>query len=70
MTFPVVFHPFGIALPAHAVFELAGYTLGFQLYLWLRRRSPAQRVPIEQNMWVIVGCVFGALIGSKLLALI
>ena len=70
MTFPVTFHPFGIPLPAHAVFELAGYTLGFQLYLWLRRRSPAQRVPIEQNMWVIVGCVFGALIGSKLLALV
>jgi prolipoprotein diacylglyceryltransferase len=70
MTFPVVFHPFGLPLPAHAVFELAGYTLGFQLYLLLRRRSPAQRVPIEQNMWVIVGCVFGALVGSKLLALI
>jgi prolipoprotein diacylglyceryltransferase len=70
MTFPVVFHPFGVALPAHAVFELAGYTLGFQLYLWLRRRSQAERVPIEQNMWVIVGCVFGAMIGSKLLALV
>jgi prolipoprotein diacylglyceryltransferase len=70
MTFPVIFHPFGIPLPAHAVFELAGYTLGFQFYLWLRRRSPAQRVPIEQNMWVIVGCVFGALIGSKILALV
>src|SRR5690349_15582384 len=70
MTFPVVFHPFGIPLPAPAGFELAGYTLGFQFYLWLRRRSPAQRVPIEQNMWVIVGCVFGALIGSKILALV
>lgn len=70
MTFPVVFHPFGIPVPAHAVFELAGYTLGFQFYLWLRRRSPAQRVPIEQNMWIIVGCVFGALIGSKILALV
>jgi prolipoprotein diacylglyceryltransferase len=25
-------------------------------------------VPIEQNLWLIVACVFGALIGSKLLA--
>ena len=52
--------------------ELLGYTLGFQLYLFLRRRMAraglAAVVPFEQNMWVIVGCVFGALAGSKALA--
>ena len=38
MTFPVEFHVFGKALPAHLVLELLAYTVGFQMYLLLRRR--------------------------------
>ena len=72
MTFPVEFQFLGARVPAHAVFEMAGYAGGFQLYLWLRRRwgerSAAAAVPFEQAVWVLVGCVFGALLGSKLLA--
>jgi phosphatidylglycerol---prolipoprotein diacylglyceryl transferase len=72
MTFPVEFHLFGRAVPAHFVFELVGYTAGFQLYLFLRRRQPDRphaAIPFEQTAWVLVGCVFGAMVGSKLLAL-
>ena len=72
MTFPVEFHLFGRAVPAHFVFELLGYTAGFQLYLFLRRRQPDRphaAIPFEQTAWVLVGCVFGAMVGSKLLAL-
>src|SRR5205814_1240844 len=62
---------FGRAVPAHLVFEVAAYTVGFQIFLLIRRRagekSPA-RVPVEALMWLLVGCVFGALFGSKLLA--
>jgi prolipoprotein diacylglyceryltransferase len=70
MTFPVVFHIGSRAIPAHTVFELLAYSVGFQLYLALRRRSktPAAAVPFDQIMWVLVGCVFGALAGSKVLA--
>ena len=68
MTFPVQFHILGRTIPAHAVMELIAYTAGFQLYLLLRRRTRATKVPFEKNMWIIVGCVFGALFGSKLLA--
>lgn len=74
MTFPVHFHLFGADVPAHAVCEMAAYFIGFQLYLLIRRKarlaSPLGRagVPFEQNAWIIVGCVFGAVIGSKLLA--
>lgn len=70
MEFPVYFHLFGLTLHPHLVMELLAYSAGFQLYLFLRSRWPRREaaVPIEQAMWVIVGCVFGALAGSKLLA--
>ncbi|MEA2708041.1 MAG: phosphatidylglycerol---prolipoprotein diacylglyceryl transferase [Phycisphaerales bacterium] len=68
MTFPVEFHVLGRTLPAHLVFEILAYTAGFQLYLFLRRRHPRADVPFEQTAWILVGCVFGALIGSKILA--
>ena len=63
--------------------ELIAYSGGFQIYLWLRRRAAGAKseisnfkfqiqrppsVPFEQNMWLIIGAIFGALIGSKLLA--
>ena len=68
MTFPHYFHVFGLTLHPHPVMELIGYTGGFQMYLYLRRRWPGPRVPIEANLWVIVGAIAGALVGSKLLA--
>ena len=48
--------------------ETIGYGGGFRIYLYLRKRWPAAAVPIEANLWLLVGAVFGALIGSKLLA--
>ncbi len=68
MTFPHYFHAFGHAIHPHPVMELIGYTGGFQLYLYLRRRWPGPRLPLERNLWVIVGAIGGALVGSKLLA--
>ncbi len=67
------FHFFGHAVHPHLVMELLGYTAGSQLYFFLRRRwQTGQRaaLPLEANLWVIVGGVFGALAGSKGLALI
>jgi prolipoprotein diacylglyceryltransferase len=72
MTFPIEFHIAGHAIPAHFLFEAIAYTTGFQLFLFLRRgrtRTLAEEtVPFEKTAWILVGCVFGALIGSKLLA--
>ena len=70
MQFPVYFHLFGAKLHPHMVMELVAYSAGFQLYLYLRKRwpQPEAAVPIEQAMWIIVGAVFGAAAGSKLLA--
>ena len=72
MTFPVYFELFGARLHPHLVMELLGYAGGSQLYLWLRRgqarRTPHQVPEPIASMWVIVGCIFGAFVGSKFLA--
>lgn len=73
MIFPHYFHLLGRTLHPHPVMELIAYSGGFQIYLYLRRRSARlypdrPTIPFEQNMWIIVGAIFGALIGSKLLA--
>ena len=68
MTFPVYFHVFGHAVHPHVVMEMLAYTAGFQFYLLLRRRGIQPTLPIEQNLWIIVGAIFGALVGSKILA--
>jgi prolipoprotein diacylglyceryltransferase len=68
MTFPVDLNLFGYHPHPHAVLEVLAYTCGFQLYVFTRKRWPRAAVPIEVNLWIIVGCVFGALIGSKILA--
>ena len=68
MTFPHYFHLFGHAIHPHPLMELIGYTGGFQLYLRFRKRFTRATVSTEQNLWLIVGAIFGALVGSKLLA--
>ncbi|MFI5380119.1 MAG: prolipoprotein diacylglyceryl transferase family protein [Tepidisphaerales bacterium] len=58
-----------ISLYAHQILELAAYAAGFQLYLFLRRRWPrGPGLNAEQTAWIVIGVIFGALVGAKLLA--
>ena len=68
MTFPVVFNPFGYSLHAHVLFETLGYVIGFQTFLFLRRRRAFETVNVDSQLWLFVGCVFGAFAVSKGLA--
>jgi phosphatidylglycerol:prolipoprotein diacylglycerol transferase len=70
VTFPFYFHFGGFRVHPHLVMELIGYAAGFQLYLHLRRRAKrrGEAMPVEANLWLIVGCVLGAMVGSKMLA--
>lgn len=68
MTFPVYIHLLGHRIHPHPVMEVLAYTGGFQLYRLTRCRFPRASAPFEQTLWVFVGAVFGALVGSKLLA--
>src|SRR5213075_2775399 len=70
VTFPVLFNLFGWLVPAHLVLETAAYIVGFQTYLILRRREHASAISGEAHIWLVVGAVFGALFGSKILAIV
>ncbi|MED1201643.1 prolipoprotein diacylglyceryl transferase [Heyndrickxia acidicola] len=58
MKFPV--YIFGIH--PHLLFESLAYFIGFRVYLWTRRK---ERIPVEKALWIVVGAIFGADIGSK-----
>jgi prolipoprotein diacylglyceryltransferase len=67
VTFPVYFDVLGHRVLAHTVLEIIAYAAGAQLYWQLRRRRRAV-LGAEENLWIIVGCIVGAAVGSKLLA--
>ncbi|MDQ6423576.1 prolipoprotein diacylglyceryl transferase [Paenibacillus sp. LHD-117] len=64
MTFPVWIDLGFARLHPHTVFEALAYFIGFRVYLLTRSKD---KLPIAQGMWVIVGAILGAAIGSKLL---
>ena len=68
MIYPVYLDFFGLRLHPHLVFEALGYFAGARVYFALRRRAAEAALPLEKNLWLLVGCIFGAWAGSKLLA--
>jgi len=64
MTFPIWINLGFIKLHPHTVFETLAYFIGFRIYLYTRTKGSLR---IEQGMWIIVGAIIGAAIGSKLL---
>jgi len=68
VTFPVYLRIGSLALHPHPVMEGLGYFCGARLYFYQRRRLRADTATFDETAWVFVGCIFGALFGSKLLA--
>jgi prolipoprotein diacylglyceryltransferase len=54
------------SVPLHAVMETLGMFLGFRYFLYLRKRQ-GDRLPDGNRLWVIIGAIFGAVLGSRLL---
>ncbi len=66
--FPVTLHLGSWHVPIHPVFDMLAYFFGFRLYLYLKKRSRGTQLSWEENAWIFVGCIFGALVGAKVLA--
>lgn len=64
MTFPIWIDLGFARLHPHLVFETLAYFIGFRVYLWTRRKDKLSR---EKSIWIIVGAILGAAIGSKVL---
>lgn len=66
MEFPLVFQLGPVSVPAHLVFELLAFTVGFQYFLRLRKQQ-ADTISTLNRLWILMGATAGALIGSRLL---
>jgi phosphatidylglycerol---prolipoprotein diacylglyceryl transferase len=66
MNFPIDFYIAGIVIDSHLVFEILAFLLGFQYYLYLRKKVP-DKITSDQRMWIIIGGALGAALFSKFL---
>ncbi|RPD48256.1 prolipoprotein diacylglyceryl transferase [Paracnuella aquatica] len=65
MQFPLTIPIGGMQLPLHAVLEAAAFFTGFRYYLHLRRKQ-GDVFSSESRMFIIIGAIFGALLGSRI----
>jgi phosphatidylglycerol---prolipoprotein diacylglyceryl transferase len=65
MHFPVSIHVLGYSVLLHGVLETAAFFIGFRYYLYLKRKQPDKIAP-ENSIWILIGAMGGALIGSRL----
>lgn len=65
MQFPIQLHMGALAIPLHAVLETAGIFIGFRLFLHQRKKR-GDVIEESNRIWIVIGAIFGALIGSRL----
>ncbi|XCS09729.1 prolipoprotein diacylglyceryl transferase family protein [Aeribacillus pallidus] len=64
MDFPVYIHLGPVSIHPHLFFETLAYFVGFRVYLHTRNK---ERIPLDKAIWVVIGAIAGAALGSKLL---
>jgi prolipoprotein diacylglyceryltransferase len=69
LTFPVQFTLFGELYHWHYVFELLAFFIGVRLYYFLKKgiKDP---ISDENRLWIMLGAMIGALIGSRVVAVL
>jgi phosphatidylglycerol---prolipoprotein diacylglyceryl transferase len=65
MHFPIEI-PFGNnKLPLHAITEIAAFFIGYRYFSYLRKKQ-GDSIVSENRLWILIGAIFGALLGSRL----
>jgi phosphatidylglycerol---prolipoprotein diacylglyceryl transferase len=64
--FPIRLLLGSVSIPLHAVFETAAFFIGFRYFLYLRKKQH-DVIPLPNRVWIIIGAIFGALLGSRIL---
>jgi len=49
----------------HVILEYLAFFIGFRYYVWLRKRQ-GDIIKTETRLWVLIGAIAGAIIGSRL----
>lgn len=65
MHFPITLEIGSIKILLHALLEPLGMFIGFRYFLYLRK-GKGDQIESGQRLWIIIGAIFGALIGSRL----
>ena len=66
MQFPVELHFVKNSIHLHAVMETAGFFIGFRYFLYLRKKQ-GDIIESTNRTWILIGAIFGALAGSRLI---
>ncbi len=69
MNFPIHIEAFGANLPLHFIFETLAFFVGIRLYYYLKRDF-VDPISDLNRLWILLGAMVGALIGSRVLALL
>lgn len=66
MNFPFYIEIGGTKILLHAVLEPLGMFIGFRYFLFLRKKN-GDAIESGQRIWILIGAIFGALAGSRIL---
>jgi phosphatidylglycerol---prolipoprotein diacylglyceryl transferase len=66
MVFPVTISVGKLTLLLHPVMEAAAYFVGARYFLYLKRKN-GDPIEEQKRIWIFIGAIFGALIGSRLI---
>jgi len=69
MTFPIRFELFGEWYHWHYIFELLSFFIGVRVYYFLKQKI-ADPISDEHRLWIMLGAMLGALIGSRVIAIL
>jgi len=65
LQYPVYIEIGTLKVLLHPVLEFAGMFIGFRYFLYLRKKQ-GDSIKTDNRIWIIIGAIFGALIGSRL----
>jgi prolipoprotein diacylglyceryltransferase len=69
MNFPIQIELFGDRFHLHYLFEVLAFFIGIRVYYYLKRNT-IDRISDEHRLWILMGAMVGALIGSRLVAVL
>ena len=52
-------------LSLHAITEIAAFFIGYRYFSYLRKKQ-GDAIQSENRLWILIGAIFGALLGSRL----
>jgi len=63
--FPITIEIGSLKILLHAILEPLGMFIGFRYFLYLRK-GKGDQIESGRRLWIIIGAIFGALLGSRL----